>query len=316
MRSLIHSLAYRASIRLASFAVKSHKNQSIVTLEVDGVSNSIKDNSTAVVITTFSSRFFENCLPLIESLRRAKIESPIYLVVNGDFDSAFDQGARKEFLSHSLRFDVNPICFGTFRGLATMWNVGIRHADSDVTIVLNDDLLVLDKDLDSLFNSLASEAALQGLSVLNNHWSVFAISRECVNKVGWFDERLLGIGEEDGDYARRYSNHFGKEPPILHSRSLHNTVAESADRGVAKGVGKYSKWNRVFIQTKNILIAKSAELGNTNKHTLYEINPYPLEDFRRINYENLKLTENESLKSRILDVENKKFLTPKDLEAY
>jgi glycosyltransferase involved in cell wall biosynthesis len=134
--------------------------------------------------------------------------------------------------------------------MSELWNTGLKAAGADVSIVLSDDLAVLPGALDALFTEFFEATDKHGLVVLNHSWGHFAITRSVIRSVGWFDQRLLGFGEEDGDYAQRYAKHFGKSPKPLQSPGLYNISSNTGFEEVTKGTGKYSLFNRTFFRLK------------------------------------------------------------------
>lgn len=209
--------------------------------------------SASIVITTHSRRFFSGAIPLIRSLRGAEFLSgvPIYLVVNADTFGDFDPVLRTRFLRECSQWDsVFPVCLGEPAGMSELWNTGIRLAGTQKVIVLSDDLVVLPDSLEKLFAQLFEELDQQGLVVLNHSWGHFGITQEVVSRVGWFDARLLGFGEEDGDYALRFTNAYGTQPKSVEIPGLYNVSSEVGFEEITKGTGKYSLFNREFFNLK------------------------------------------------------------------
>lgn len=256
-----------------------------------------------IVVTTFSKRLMSNCAPLLAQLRAAGIINPIYVVINGDFKSSLDFDSRAEFLSECTRYPkIQPICFGTFRGLSTLWNTGVRMAGGQTTLILNDDLLVMSRTIIEDVKELFRLSIQKGLVVYNNHWSVFAISRECINRVGWFDENLIGIGEEDGDYELRYLQEYSILPPQIVGGSFFNVSDSSRDDKVSPGKGKFSLWNKVYFQVKYERSSFGLK-GSLQQHNCIPKfdtpNPYPLENFVELNHRYLSETNEETIEAII-----------------
>lgn len=85
--------------------------------------------------------------------------------------------------------------------------------------------------------------------------SYFLVSRTEIDELGYFDERLFGIGEEDGDITWRYFHRYGREIPSVSMKGTLN-YAEEAVRAY-KPVNiqthsgtKYSLFNRRFMFTE------------------------------------------------------------------
>ncbi len=197
----------------------------------------------SIVISTFQDRFFTYCLPLVHQIRQIS-NSPIFLVINGDYEKTKDSASYADFLrevcSHN---DVYPICFYSLNGWASLLNTGIRHSDSENLLIMNDDVLIDSKNFLSDLNNALNHSGSHNLITFNGSWSHFLVTRNCIRDVGFFDERYLGIGEEDGDYFRRYSKYYGKFPKDLRLKSFISINDPSSDQLLSKGIGKYSLFN-------------------------------------------------------------------------
>ena len=68
-----------------------------------------------------------------------------------------------------------------------------------------------------------------------------------MNSLGYFDERLLGFGEEDGDIMFRLNKQMGKKIFRLYAGGLENIVSDIRHEQIKSGVGKYSFFNRDYI---------------------------------------------------------------------
>jgi predicted glycosyltransferase involved in capsule biosynthesis len=204
----------------------------------------------SIVIATFEKRFFEFALPLISSIRTAT-NIPITIVVNGNYKVVRDEKNYRDFVIATQRYsNVSLVTFNTFRGWSSMINAGILHSDSDFTIIFNDDVYLNSTGFVSELAKVIDNVSEIKLALINNSWSHFAITRECLAAIGFFDEHFLGIGEEDGDYAYRYKRHFGKDVPSITLSGLVNFVDTSRDESIAVTNGKYSLFNSVYLKFK------------------------------------------------------------------
>jgi hypothetical protein len=239
-----------------------------------------------IVIVTFSKRFFDNCLPLIKELRASGVNQEIYVGINGDDGVSYDPNLRSSFLQEiaSIR-NVNPVSFGSFQGLSLIWNRCIQAADSEIVLVLNDDLIVESDYIVSTLNKMANVAKSKGICLLNSGWCHFAISTKVFQEIGWFDERLLGIGEEDSDLSFRYEDFYGFscfENSINEKGLIHDSSAVF-DPNLAKGKGKYSLFNWVYIEMK-YSFGKGQIRGmfdRTATKQFTEVNQYPNFDWNQ-----------------------------------
>jgi hypothetical protein len=196
-----------------------------------------------IIISTFQDRFFTYCLPLVRQIRQVS-SVPIFLVVNGNYDKIIDSAIYSDFLREVCIYrEIYPICFSSLNGWASLLNTGIRHSDSENLLIINDDVIIdpeyILNDLKKILNFTVSD----NLVTINGSWSHFLITRSCIREVGFFDERYLGIGEEDGDYFRRYSKYYEKFPKDIKLNSFISINDPSADSLLSKGIGKYSLFN-------------------------------------------------------------------------
>jgi hypothetical protein len=184
-------------------------------------------------------------------LRESGVTQEIIVGINGDFNSSFDMELRRKFLFELAKYSgVSPVCFSTFRGLSVVWNRSIISGDSAITVVLNDDLIVNRKSVLSTLEILAKGAVESGICLLNLSWSHFAISSSVFNDIGYFDERLLGIGEEDPDMTYRFESFYGFTPPTISADGFIHDSSDEFDPHIKPGKGKYSLFNWVFIEKK------------------------------------------------------------------
>lgn len=203
-------------------------------------------------ITTFEARYETYFRPLYRSLRRSFPEVPILVVVNGHGDGA-SQSRYLERLCRELAEGEPPhrrfLLHERVVGLCQMWNELLQASPTATTLVLNDDLRI-DPYLRRWAEAMDWESV--DLSLLNNTWSHFAISRRCWEKIGAFDQSFSGIGFEDMDYTARASlagvRIGGVACPYLHHAN--DQPATTSFDGQSERVwGKYTSSNQeVFVR--------------------------------------------------------------------
>lgn len=238
----------------------------------------------SIVLTTFSPRFFSHAIPTISSLRDAGVTNEIFLVINGDQGSRYESQLRKTFLQAVCEFDdVNPICLGSGRGMAEMWNTGIRLANTPHVIVLNEDLSVSKEYAKDCINLLDLELKTHPLVVLNESFGHFAVTKQAIIETNWFDERFLGFGEEDGDFIWRFERRTGSKIRNVYHPGLNNVASKTGYGLIANsGESKYSQFNYVFLRTKYRFIEGPPQ-GSFSKSAEEQISSpvqYPHERFR------------------------------------
>jgi hypothetical protein len=246
-------------------------------------------SSYSVVITTFDKRFNAFLVPLLAQIKEQRPNLEVIVMINGSAKGPFDEVYREQILSYTSRFSrVFPTMFPNFQSLAKLWNRGALTTTYDKVLILNDDLELKLANGKSFFDGLELELARNsGTFKINGSFSHFILDKRELIDVGFFDERLLGLGEEDGDFYWRYYKKYNKEITSVQLGLIDNVQSEIADEGYVKGIRTASKFNRDFIQNSKY---KNALLGgyrgmfdNRVTQVLRDEKQYPYELFYREN---------------------------------
>jgi hypothetical protein len=133
-----------------------------------------------------------------------------------------------------------------------MWNRGILNASNERVLVLNDDLTIHPnsaKPATGFFADLEqSLTQYLGSFKVNGSFSHYVINRTELIEVGFFDERLLGLGEEDGDFCWRYHERYDYEIRSITIPGIANVQSDLADPGYAKGIRTAGIFKRRLIK--------------------------------------------------------------------
>jgi len=119
---------------------------------------------------------------------------------------------------------------------------------------------------------------------INGSFSHYVAFKPEMMEVGFFDERLLGIGEEDGDFAWRFYKKYGREIPSVNIPYIDNIQSDIADPGFSKGIRNYSKFNREFIlnaKYKKSMFGHKSMFDYKVTQQLEDLPQYPYEAFYR-----------------------------------
>ncbi len=247
----------------------------------------------SVVITTFDQRFEAFLVPLLAQIKEQRPNIEVIVVINGPAKGAFDEVYRANILSYLAGFpNVFPTMFPSFQALAKLWNRGALTASYDRALILNDDLELKAENGTCFFDQL--EAAMtthQGTFKINGSFSHFILDKRELIEVGFFDERLLGLGEEDGDFYWRFYKKYKKEIVSADMGLIDNVQSDLADDGYIKGIRTASKFNRDFI--KNVKY-KTTLLGGYRGMFDKRVNQV-LEDEKQYPYESFYLHNKEAL---------------------
>lgn len=211
----------------------------------------IRPEELSIGITTFEHRFERYFVPLLERIREYA-GNEVIVAINGEHEREFNEEYRGRVLECIARHrNVYPVVFPRFRGLSKLWNTVIVHATGDPILMLNDDIMIRSPRF--IEDVCAALHRNEGRTfVINRSWSHFVISREEIDALGYFDERLLGIGEEDGDITWRYRRRYGREIPSFTVKGFENYAEETLRTYKPVNIQthsgtKYSLFNRKFI---------------------------------------------------------------------
>lgn len=204
----------------------------------------------SIGVVDYLGRFDDYFKPLIKSLVKIFPDHEIICVLNGHHD----QKAQVEYLKRATSFlaefpNVRYLGYEQHQPLAKCWNWVALLSQTEGLLILNDDLKV-----DPLFRA-DFEANLKDdpdFLVINGSWSHFYITKNTLRKIGWFEERLAGIGWEDGDYMLRMSK-AGMGIKTGKCRGVRNLVAPATNASWAAtsaNEGKYAKINKDFFDQK------------------------------------------------------------------
>ena len=208
----------------------------------------------SIAVTTFVHRLDTYYKPLMNALSRMRPDVDKVVFVNGQHKKPFDQDYRREIMRFSLLCPRTYLVMSPIvRGCAFMWNTLVNFTSTDYILVLNDDLLIQDgffEDFEQMLqqNSAAGDESFR----INYSFSHFCVNRNDLLEVGYFDERLLGFGEEDGDWLWRWEVRRGRQMRCYGSRRILNCIdmAPTNSENMVKhneGGGKYSAFNRQMI---------------------------------------------------------------------
>lgn len=249
----------------------------------------IRPEDISIGITTFEHRFERYFVPLLERIREFA-GNEVIVAVNGEHEREFDEEYRRRVLECIARHrNVYPVVFPRFRGLSKLWNSIIVHATHDYILMLNDDIMIRKP---SFIDEVCAALRRNGgrTFVINRSWSHFVVNREEIDELGYFDERLLGIGEEDGDITWRYMKRYGREIPSVTVKGFENYAEETVRTyrpvNIQTHSGtKYSLFNRKFMFTEKYEAGPEGRKGMFDEPVVLKDpgkDQYPNERFYRL----------------------------------
>lgn len=238
-------------------------------------------NNISIGIVTFKERAH-----LVRSLIgqiRSKVDSSvdIILAVNGNNDEMMDAAYRKDMLNLASEYEsVYPIICPEFKSLCKLWNTIAIFSRTEYVFYICDDVVyegekILEQVI-SYINTTKSE-----FFTINNQFSHFVLTKSIIHTLGYFDERLIGFGEEDGDIIHRYIEIFGSRMPDIRIDGIYNLGSyELKNKNIETHIDNKPKFNREFVSLKY----------KPDASGIYGMSPVPLikimDDYQQYPYEN------------------------------
>jgi hypothetical protein len=208
-------------------------------------------SSYSIAIQTFVHRFDKYFKPLMKTLSDMRPDVDKVVFVNAQHKTGLDPKYRKDILQFASECPRTYLIMTPMvRGLAYMWNMCFNHTNTPYVVNFNDDITVLDGFFDHYEKMLEYQASAGHESFrINGSFSHFSVYRDDLFKVGYFDERLLGFGEEDGDWLWRWEVANGRTMRVFGTDRLVNHIdsASTNSENMVKYEGKYSKFNSDWI---------------------------------------------------------------------
>jgi len=208
-------------------------------------------NNYSIGVVTYVARYEKYFIPLIKQLTSVFPDREIICTINGHPDTSLQIEYLKNVTTFLDQFpNIKYLTYETHQPIAKCWNWLILMSFSPAILILNDDIkinLLFRKDFEKCLENN------KDFFIINKSWSHFLISKNIIREIGWFEERLLGSGNEDGDYINRMAIKKKKTTNEL-CRGIINYVAEQENAGWKNicGIahGKYSSINKEFMIKK------------------------------------------------------------------
>ncbi len=201
----------------------------------------------SVGIVTYVKRYEKYFKPLIKQIKFLKPDIEIIVCINGEHQKGFNEEYRSEILRFLSNYNnIYPSFYPNFRSLSKLWNTCLINSTNKSVLLLNDDLSIESRNFFGLLEKTISQNGDDSFK-LNGSWSHAYLNREQVSEVGWFDERYLGVGEEDGDFEWRWHRKFDTPFKTYYVPGIVNHVEhEDCLENIEKINNKYSKFNHSF----------------------------------------------------------------------
>jgi hypothetical protein len=210
------------------------------------------EQNYSIGVVTYINRYHTYFKRNIESLRKYFPDKQIICIINGHPDKTRHLAYLKEITSWLSSLDnVKYITFEDHQSLAKCWNWILLMSSTQNNLFLNDDISVKQNFRYDFESHLRKNL---NFFAINNSFSHFLLNKKIIKKIGWFDERFLGVGYEDGDYLIRLAD-GGIELNGLPCRDIVNFIASNPDPSFKKISSsmmsdKYSTINGEFMRKK------------------------------------------------------------------
>jgi hypothetical protein len=253
-------------------------------------------NNITVSLVTFKERrsLISKLIPRLRECIPDMVD--IILAVNGNYDEPMPEDYRVEMLNLcAAHKNVYPLMCPDFMSLSKLWNTLVLFSKTEYNFILTDDLVV---NNDNVFVEVQKyiQQTQEEFFTINNGFSHFVLTKTFLHQIGYFDERLLAYGEEDGDLVHRYIKMFGRNAPTLTIPNFYNGAAYHLRmKNTETHIDNKPTINREIAKIKyqedpgGIYGMNATPISQTG--LLEDYQQYPYEDFVRKNRFNIKRFE-------------------------
>jgi hypothetical protein len=216
----------------------------------------------------------------------------VIIAVNGNNEENMPNDYRREILTISNNYDnVYPIICPEFKSLAKLWNTITIFSKTEYNIILTDDLFIGNEFFLSMILDYINSTGCEFFTI-NNQFSHFVVTKNILHGLGYFDERFIAFGEEDGDMVHRHIEQFGERMADLHVPNFYNMARyDLSSSKVETHTDNKPRFNREFANIKY--------KQDPNGH--YGMSPTPiskvLDDYQQYPYEDFFIKNKHNIKS-------------------
>jgi hypothetical protein len=237
-------------------------------------------DNISIGIVTFKQRS-ELIKDLIKQIRTHVPDSvDIILAVNGNNEELMSDEYRKDMLSLSMDYkNIYPIICPEFKSLCKLWNTIAIFSRTEYVFYICDDVIYENPNCLNIISEYIDKTKSEFFTI-NNQFSHFVLSKSILHTLGYFDERLIGFGEEDGDIIHRHIEIYGDRMPDIHISGLYNKGSyELRNEKIETHIDNKPRFNREFASLKY----------TPDPSGIYGMSPVPikkiLDDFQQYPYE-------------------------------
>lgn len=250
-------------------------------------------SNITVSLVTFKERrpLINTLIPRLREFIPDDID--IILAVNGNYDEPMPDDYRVNMLNLCKDYkNVYPLVCPDFMSLSKLWNTLVLFSKTEYNFIMTDDLVIKNPNVLTEVENYIQRTG-EPFFTINNGFSHFVLTKTFLHQIGYFDERLLAYGEEDGDLVHRYIKMFGRNVPTLAITNFYNGAAYNLRmKNAEMHVDNKPTINREIAKIKykddpsGICGMNPTPISQTG--ILEDYQQYPYENFVRNNRHNIK----------------------------
>jgi hypothetical protein len=250
----------------------------------------MNESKLTIGIITFRQRK-ELIRDLVAKIRSSVPTSvDIILAINGNNEEDMPEEYRQDMLDLAKQYvGIYPIFCPEFKSICKLFNTFIIFSKTEHVFIMGDDVEYGNPDAyDIIIEHI--EKTKQEFFKINNGFSHFVCTKSIMHKLGYFDERLCGFGEEDGDILHRYIRMTGSWIPSITIPNIYNKAAyHLKNEKIENHQDNKPRFNREFV--KLAYVESPDGICGMNPTPIKKVIPdyqqYPYEEFVRKNKHNI-----------------------------
>lgn len=205
----------------------------------------------SICIVTFKERahLVKKLIDQVRSSVPSNVD--ILLAVNGNNDELMPEAYRQEMLDLSKQYvNIYPIFCTEYKGLGKLWNTLTIFSRTEYNFIICDDVVY---DNPNVLNTIEEyiQRTASTFFTINHQFSHFVVTKTQLHQLGYFDERFIGHGEEDGDMVHRYIEAYGYRMPDIQITGIYNLGSyELKNEKIENHIDNKPRFNREFALLK------------------------------------------------------------------
>tara|TARA_R110000868_G_C10964612_1_gene768963 strand:- start:5463 stop:6257 length:795 start_codon:yes stop_codon:yes gene_type:complete len=177
----------------------------------------------SICVVTFKERL-EDIKRLLSQIQNDnKIKGvDIILAVNGNNDESMPDNYRQEMLKLASETpNCYPIVCAEYKSLPKLWNTLTIFSKTKYNFIICDDVEYTSPTILTEIETFTKNTRAEFFTI-NGGFSHFVLTKQKLHELGYFDERLIAHGEEDGDIVHRYIKRYGTRIPAVSINGIIN----------------------------------------------------------------------------------------------